>query len=268
MNDQAAGLRSSSAARRDANGFPQLNALAVTGGKGGVGKTSIAVNLGLLLAQMQLRPLLIDLDMGLANADVLLGVNPIASLFEVVITGQPLEQAIVTTHGMGFVPAASGRDELTRLSYQQFAGLLQQFARAANDYDLLLLDTAAGISREVTTFLRTAQVITVVITPDPTSLTDAYALIKVLEQQQPGKDVRIIVNNVHSEDEAQLVFQKMRKVTQSYLQRDVQLLGHIPADRSVVEAVRSRRPYVLCRDCEPTRHLQAVATRIAGMGWK
>ena len=268
MNDQAAGLRTGSSKKRDTHGFPQLNAIAMTGGKGGVGKTSLAVNLSVLLAKMDLRPLLIDLDMGLANADVLLGINPLASLFEVVITGKPLDEAIVETHGIGFVPAASGRDELTRLSYQQFAGLLQQFARAAQKYDLLILDTAAGISREVTTFLRTAKVVTVVITPDPTSLTDAYALIKVLEQQQPGKDIRIIVNQVRSDDEAQLVFQKMKKVTQSYLQRDVTLLGHVPSDPLVVDAVRARSPYAMRRDCEPTRHLQTIATRLAGLNWQ
>ena len=152
---------------------------------------------------MGLHPLLVDCDLGLANADVLLGLNPTTTLYDVVIGGSPLGSAIIEDRrGFGFIPAASGREELTRLGNRQLAGLLKELHRAAGAHDLLVLDTAAGIHREVVTLLRASKVVLMVVTPDPTSITDAYALIKVLEQQDPGRDIRILVNQASSQEEA------------------------------------------------------------------
>ncbi|NRA37993.1 MAG: AAA family ATPase, partial [Planctomycetes bacterium] len=229
-------------------------------------KTCIAVNLALALQKMGKKVLLVDIDLGLANADILLGLNPPCSLFEVITKKLPLTQAIVQHHsGLDFIPAASGREELTRLSHKDFLHVIRELQLCCSHYDMCILDTAAGISREVTTFLRCSQRICVVLTPDPTSMTDAYALIKVLEQQEPGKIIDIVVNQAQSDEEALLVFQRMQKVCQSYLRRDVHYLGHVPHDRLVVDTVRQRSPYINIPDCRAANAVRGIATRLKGV---
>lgn len=247
----------------------QLPALAITGGKGGVGKTCVAVNLGVLLARMGLKPLLVDCDLGLANADVLLGVNPDTTLHDVVIGNAPIGSAIIAgPHKLAFLPAASGREELTRLSHQQLGRFIQELARAAAAYDVLLLDTAAGIHREVIQLLACSRVVLCVVTPDPTSITDAYALIKILESQAPGADIRILVNQATHQDEALRVFNRLRQVARSFLKRDLQFMGAMPRDRSVADAVRRRVPFAAQGDCPAASALKSVALRLKGERWK
>jgi len=242
MPDQAHSLRSASP---PANTIPRLAALAVTGGKGGVGKTCMAVNLAIALAKTGLRPLLVDFDLGLANADVLLGIDPQRSLVDAVQGSATLAELVVPVHGIGFVPAASGHDELTRLTQEQLHKLITGLGTLAKGYDLLIIDTPAGIGREVMTALRAARTTLVVLTPDPTSMTDAYALIKVLETADPGRDLRILVNNCQDQHEAAATYVRLRTVVQKFLKRDLPLAGWVPKDNQVVNAVRQRRPFVI-----------------------
>src|SRR4051812_39412991 len=175
VDDQAKQLRAL-AAEKVAEA-PALPAIAVTGGKGGVGKTCIAVNLSLTLAEIGCKPLLVDCDLGLANADVMLGLDPRTTLYEVMCENRPIEQAVVRDpRGFGFVPAASGREELTQLPARGMTRLIREIGRAAEGFDLIVLDTAAGIAREVSSMLIASRVVLVVVTPDPTALADAYAL--------------------------------------------------------------------------------------------
>lgn len=266
MTDQARNLR---AAVTDSAAITRLPALAVTGGKGGVGKTSIAVNLSLLLKRLGLKPCLVDFDLGLANADVLLGVAPTTTLAEVILGGAPLESAIMTAPGdLPFVPAASGREELTRLGQTQLQQLFAGLSRIAAGYDLLVIDTAAGIGREVMATLRAAKVVLVVVTPEPTSLADAYALIKVLETSEPGRDIRVVINQANNQSDGTETFNRLRKVVNNFLQRDVVLTGVLPRDRSVSEAVRARRPLALGADNPVLQGLRTVAMRLKAEAWK
>lgn len=269
-SDQASKLRDLAAQGDARNAGWQLPAVAITGGKGGIGKTSLAVNLTVLLARMGLNPLLVDCDLGLANADVLLGMNPATTLYDVVIGGSPLGSAIIRDRrGFGFIPAASGREELTRLGQRQLVGLMKELHRAAAAHDLLVLDTAAGIHREVMVMLRAARVCVCVVTPDPTSITDAYALIKVLEQHSPGRDIRILVNQAGSQEEAVLCFNKLRKVCRTYLDRELTWIGQVPRDRAVTDAVRARMPFVVnAPDCNAAQSLKGTALRLKGEDWK
>lgn len=272
VGDQARRLKQM-ASQSATDAVPLLPALAITGGKGGVGKTCVAVNLGLVLAGMGLKPLLVDCDLGLANADVLLGVTPQSTLFDVVTAGRPLSGAITSVtapnqNRLAFAPAASGREELANLQPRQLQRLVRELGKAASAYDLLILDTAAGIGREVCTFLQASRIVLVVVTPEPTSLTDAYALIKVLEQKQPGKDVRVLVNQSANDDEGQTTFNRLRKVAAAYLQRDLIYLGCVPRDRAVADAVRTRSPLALGANGPALGALRSLALRMKNERWK
>ena len=264
IDDQAKQLRALAAGQE----APLLPAIAVTGGKGGVGKTCVAVNLSLALAGVGARPLLVDCDLGLANADVMLGLDPRTTLYEVMCENRPIEQAVlVDKRGIGFVPAASGREELTQLPPRGLARLVREIGRAATGYDLIVLDTAAGIGREVSSLVLACRTVLLVITPDPTALADAYALVKLLESKTPGKDLRVLVNQVANQDEATETFARLRKVTGAYLRRDLAYAGYLPRDRHVAEAVRKRKPFA-DGDGPAAAALRALAFKLKTERWR
>lgn len=267
MSDQAEALR---AAAGVPAALPRLPALAVTGGKGGIGKTCLAVNLAVAFAQLGQRTMLVDLDLGLANADVLLGIDPPRGLAEVITQGLPLADVVVRhPSGVALVPAASGRDDLTTLSEDQHRRLFQSLATLADAQDVMILDTAAGIHRTVTAALQSAHLAVVVVTPDPTSLTDAYALIKVLERQAPGRDLRVLVNQSASLAEAQTVHQRLDGVTRQFLSRTLGFLGQIPRDRAVTDAVRARHPLLLHQpNSLAAQAIRQVAMKLKDERWK
>jgi flagellar biosynthesis protein FlhG len=259
-DDQASALRAAAQARPEPTPLP---ALAIAGGKGGVGKTCIAVNLGLLLAEMGLKPLLVDCDLGLANADVMLGLAPTATLHDVMFGGTAIGAALLhVPGGMSFIPAASGRDELTRLTETDLRKLEEELRRAAIGHDAVLLDLAAGIHRETMHLLGRCRAALVVVTPDPTSLTDAYAQIKVLHRVKPDADLRVVVNQASSAEEGVATYNRLRKVVQTYLDRDLAFLGQVPQDRGVREAVRRREPYARQGALPATQALRGVALRL------
>jgi flagellar biosynthesis protein FlhG len=266
--DQASRLREL-AQGAAAEAVPMLPAIAVTGGKGGVGKTCVAVNLALTLAELGVRPLLVDLDLGLANADVMLGVPAGVTLHEVISGGRPAASAVQRLpSGISFLPAASGREELTRLQARSLHRLLREVGKVAAGHDLIVFDTAAGIGREVSLPLQASRVVLMVVTPEPTSLTDAYALIKVLEQASPGKDIRVLVNQAANQEEGVATFGRLRKVAQAYLRRDLVLAGCVPRDRAVGEAVRNRKPFAGNGDSSAAKALRALALGLKSERWR
>lgn len=259
--DQAAALRQRLAERQSAP--ISLPAIAVTGGKGGIGKTAIAVNLAIALAAQGKRPLLIDFDLGLANADVLLGAAPKATILDAVQGHKSLADIIhPTQHGIDFVPAASGHDELTRLDDATLDRLFREMATLANNYDVLVIDTAAGIGREVIRTVCACRIALTVVTPEPTAIADAYALIKILEAKQPGQDLRLIINQAASGDDAAQTIARLRKVAKAYLGRDLGQAGWIPRDRYVGEAVRARRPFINDSRSPAAQAVRGIAVRL------
>ena len=265
MNDQAQRLRDAVKASG-----PRLPALAVTGGKGGVGKTCVAVNVAVLLAKAGLKTLLVDIDLGLANADILLGVNPEKTLGDVLAGVVPMTQAVAkTSYGLDLLPAASGVEELARLTPERLTGLMDGLGRVAADYDLLILDTPAGIGREVMASLAAAKIVLVVLTPDPTALTDAYALIKVLDAQSPGKDIRVLVNQAATAHEGQAVFARLQAVARKHLRRELTYVGDLPRDPAVIESVRRRKPFAAGVTESPAlAALRPIAARFKGERWR
>jgi flagellar biosynthesis protein FlhG len=263
MSDQAAALR-----RQTEPPLPRLPGLVVTGGKGGVGKTCVAVNLAILMAQTGARPLLVDLDLGLANADLILGVDPPSSLAEVLLGGHAIESVIAESPlGVGLVPAASGVEALANLGQQELHRLFSGLERLGRGRSPLVLDTPAGIGREVIAACRAARLVCVVLTPEPTALADAYALVKVLEQAEPGRDVRVVVNMARDQQDGMLAFARMREVCRKHLGRDIELLGIIPRDDAVSSAVRRRRPVATGSETPALTALKGIASRLRGITW-
>jgi flagellar biosynthesis protein FlhG len=262
MPDQASSLRANKPPP-----LPRLPGFCVTGGKGGVGKTCIAVNLAILLAQtaQSAKPLLVDLDLGLANADLILGVDPVGNLAEVVLAGRDIASVVCESPlGVGLVPAASGVETLANLGQQELHRLFVGLERLGRTRQPLILDTPAGIGREVITACRAARVTCVVLTPEPTSLADAYALIKVLEQAEPGRDVRVIVNMARDQQDGLTAFARLRAVAERHLGRQLELLGVVPRDEQVATAVRRRQPI---GPGPALNALKGLAAKLRGIAW-
>lgn len=236
--DQAAGLR------RMAQPNP-VRAIAVTSGKGGVGKTNVSVNLSVALAERGRKVMLMDADLGLANVDVLLGLHPNGNLSHVIDGQRTLEEIIVRgPSNIMVVPAASGVKRLAELSTMENAGLIRAFSELNHDVDILIIDTAAGINESVTSFSRAAQEVVVVVCDEPASMTDAYALIKVLNLEYDIRHFRVLANQVQSAQEGRELFAKILRVTDRYLDVTMEFMGVVPHDDYLRKAVRKQRAVV------------------------
>ena len=219
--------------------------LAITSGKGGVGKTAVVANIAVLLARMNKRVLILDSDLGLANIDVVFGLAPEKNLTHFFSEEMELDSILADgPSGIKILPAGSGVQRFTRLDSRQKMRLLEALDSMHNDFDIVLIDTEAGISENVTYFNTAAQEILVVTTPEPTAITDAYALMKLLSSQYHEKHFNLIVNFVRSEDDALEVFRKLTMVADRYLDISIDYLGSIPADQQMVDAIRKQQVIV------------------------
>jgi len=220
-----------------------IKVIAVTGGKGGVGKSNVSVNLSLALAQLRRRVMLLDADLGLANIDVLLGLKPQKNLADVLSGECDLRDVLVTgPGGVRIVPAASGVQQMSSLSPQQHGALINAFSSLGEQLDVLVIDTAAGISDIVVSFVRAAQEVVVVVCDEPSSITDAYALIKLLNKEYDVTRVRVVANMVRSVKEGHLLFDKLSNVCDRFLDVSMQFVGSIPMDENLRKAVQRQKP--------------------------
>ena len=219
-----------------------VRVIAVTSGKGGVGKTNLSVNLGVAMSQLRLRVALLDADMGLANVDILLGMSPQFNLSHVLKGEKTLDQIMLTgPAGLRVIPASSGMSEL---SSTEQAGVIRAFSDIDKDLDVLIVDTAAGISATGVNFARACQEIIVVVCDEPTSLTDAYAYIKLLNRDYGLNNFHIVTNMVQSAQQGQNLFDKLAKVTDRYLDVNLQFTGAIPVDDYLRKSVQKQSPVV------------------------
>ena len=219
-----------------------IQVIAVTGGKGGVGKTNISVNLSLALAELGKQVVLMDADLGLANVDLLLGVKAKKNIADVLAGDCDLKDILVeSTGGIKVIPASSGTQELATMGPQQHAGLIHAFSGLVDELDVLVIDTAAGISDSVISFVRAAQEIMLVVCDEPSSITDAYALIKILNREYGVHDFRVVANMTRSDSEGRALFKKLTNVTDRFLDVNIKLAGEIPFDDSVRKAVKKQQ---------------------------
>jgi len=254
---------------------PLAKILAIASGKGGVGKTFLAANLAAALVRQGERVLVLDADLGLANLDVVLNLMPKVTLHDVFTGRSTLEQAILPAPG-GFsvLLAGSGLVEYSHLTPEVREQLLKIIETIAPRYDRILLDTGAGISDVVLFAISLASEVLVVATPEPTSMTDAYATIKVLAAQQQRRDIRLVINQTSQSGEGRLIRAQLQKVVDQFvtpLMADpsqpvkLELLGEIPTDPSVREAVQKRRLLLeLMPGSAAARGVSALAVKLTG----
>jgi flagellar biosynthesis protein FlhG len=237
MFDQASGLRRMKK--------QMVKVIAVTGGKGGVGKTNVTLNLAMAMAQMGKKVLVLDADLGLANCDVMLGLRVEKNLFHVLAGEVELDDILIEgPFGIKIVPATSGTQSMTELSPAEHAGLIRAFSELRTPFDVLLVDTAAGISDMVLSFSRASQDVLVVVCDEPSSITDAYALMKILSREHAVQRFKIVANMVRSLREGQELFAKLSRVTDRFLDVTLELVATIPFDENVRKAARKQRAFV------------------------
>jgi len=225
-----------------AKGSPCTHVITVTSGKGGVGKTNVVANLAVGLARTGKRVLVLDADLGLGNIDVLLGLVPRFTLEHVLRGSHHLSDIIVHgPAGIEVLPAGSGLPQLTSLTDSQKLILQSELEHVADTVDVLLIDTGAGVSPTVTYFASAAQETIVVISPEPTSLTDAYALIKVLCRQHRERRFKVLVNMVKSQRDATQTFRKLDAAADRFLNINLEYLGYIPFDDYLPMAVLQQK---------------------------
>lgn len=219
--------------------------VAVSSGKGGVGKTAVVANLALCLALEGKKVLIIDADLGLANIDVLYGLSPGVTLNHFFLQGYSLSEVMMEgPGGIKALPAGTGAQQLTHLDSFQKRRFMEELEEIHEEFDLVLIDTEAGISRNVTYFNSAAQEMVVVTTPDLTAITDAYSLIKLMAIQYREGEFNLLVNQVSSEREGLEVYRKLTKVCNTYLDVSINYLGSIPWDRKMPETLRKQKPIV------------------------
>jgi flagellar biosynthesis protein FlhG len=257
FEDQAAGLRGLSQQR-------PVKTIAVTGGKGGIGKTSISVNLGVALAKMGERVCLLDADMSMANVDVLLGLRAPFNLSHVLDGSHSLKDIMIEgPSGLKIIPGASGIRRMASLSTTENAGLIQAFSELSEDVDILLIDTAAGISDTVLSFCRASMETLVVVCDEPASITDAYALIKVLNREYGVSKVRIIANMTQSNSQGEVLFDKIAAVCERFLDIQLSYAGSIPFDPNLRAAIQQQSAVVLTKPFSPAgKALGALAREV------
>ncbi|HOF04116.1 MAG TPA: MinD/ParA family protein [Syntrophales bacterium] len=219
-----------------------IRVIAITSGKGGVGKTNIAVNLAYALAVMNRKVMVMDADMGLANIDLVLGLTPKYNLYHVLKGEKSLKDIIVKgPQGITVLPAASGIEEMADLSKGYKLTLLDELNALEERPDFMLVDTAAGIAGNVTYFNLAAKEIVVVTSPEPTSMTDAYALMKILFQGYARKRFRLIINMVKNQAEAMEVFHRLRHAMDHFLSLQIELLGYVVYDEKFKEVIKRQK---------------------------
>jgi len=241
--------------------------IAITSGKGGLGKTSIVGNLGYAFTKLGKKVLILDADLGLGNLDVLLGLTPKYNLSHVILGEKTIDEILVEGPGkMKILPASSGIQELTHLTKDQKIQILTQLDLLIDSVDIVFIDTAAGISSNVMDFNATAQEVVVVVSPEPTSITDAYALMKVLSLKYSGKACKLMVNMVSRPEEGREVFRQLQIVTDRFLDISIEYLGYVLFDRKVTKGVKNQKIVSeLYPDTSVSRCFTDISRKIASM---
>ncbi len=247
MTDQAVGLRkwredqSSVEDRKD-----QVRTITITSGKGGVGKSNVTVNLALALAKLNKKALVLDADLGTANVDILLGMDPPHKLHDV-LYGKKLLTDIILEGPLGihFIPGSSGLMDIASISEKEQQKFMNEFAQLKDRTDYLLIDTGAGLSKSVLGFMMASDEVILITTPEPTSIADAYSIAKTISRYQLHASVHLIVNQAKGQGEGTQVAERFMKVAGKFLSLQINHIGTIVQDPLVARSVREQRPFLI-----------------------
>ena len=241
-----------------------VKTITVTSGKGGVGKTNMVANLAIALRRLGKEVMILDADLGLSNIDVLLDLAPKYNIQHVINGEKTLKEVVIEgPHGIRILPASSGVQEMTELDEFQRMRLIAEFESYDANIDYLLIDTGAGISANVAFFCIASQEIVIVTTPEPTALTDAYALIKVLFNNYQEKDFRVLVNSAKNSADAIEVFRRLSLAAEKFLNISLDYLGYVPLDESVRNAVRQQKAFLdEYPECDASRQVSEIASKL------
>ncbi len=227
------------------NGEDFMRIISVTSGKGGVGKSNIVLNLGIAIRKMGLRVLILDGDFGLANIDILMNLNINATLFDVLKKDKSIDEIIYKSkYGIDIIPSSSGMLSMTNLSIHEKAQFLNCMKELECKYDVLLMDTGAGINSDMIYLNTSADDIFVVTTGEPTSITDAYAVIKILHKEYKIKKVNLLVNQVRDDNEGLAIYNRIHEVSDRFLNVRIDYLGSVRWDSNVVDSVKTSHPFL------------------------
>jgi flagellar biosynthesis protein FlhG len=247
---------------------PSARVITVTSGKGGVGKTSISVNIALQFQAQGKRVVVLDADFGLANVEVMLGIRPRYDLADVVFNDKPIEDVITEgPTGIGFISGGSGVQDLVNLDKARLQKMIAQLVKLDRLYDIVIIDTGAGIADSVIEFVLSSPEVLLVITPEPTSITDAYSLLKAVNRKKEfnrdAKSIKVITNRVVDEEDGQEIYDKISIVVSKFLNIQLEYLGYIPYDRRLGSAVLEQKPVILGEpNSEPALRLKAICNTL------
>jgi flagellar biosynthesis protein FlhG len=238
-----------------------LKVYCVTSGKGGVGKTNLSINLSLVLQELGKRVLLVDADLGLANVDVIAGLYPKYNISHILSREKTINEIILEgPMGIKILPGASGLYEMANLSIMELNFLIKAFNSISQDFDIVIIDTGAGISKHVLSFVRSSDEVIIVTTPEPSAITDAYAVIKLIYKY--SQKIHVIINRVDNFRDAEFTVQKISNASRKFLHTDIDYLGYVLEDRSVFKSNMEQIPFY-------TRFPESLASKcIANLGRK
>lgn len=265
MHDQASRLRKMFDNEKDnkaTNNNSASRVIAVASGKGGVGKTNISVNLGVALQKMDKKVLLLDADMGMANVDVLIGVTPRYNIGHVLENKCDIEDALIAgPENLTVLPGSSGIDDFIDMNLYKIKQLLKLSSHLEKNYDIIIIDIGAGAHKGVVNFIRAADEVIVVLTPEPTAIMDAYSLIKILSKNKVKPKLNLIVNQVDNDKEGDEVSKRISNVIKDYLDLEISITSYIPYDNNLRDAVKKQKPIV---NLYPRSNAGKAFTKTAG----
>ena len=239
--------------------------ITVTSGKGGVGKSNFVVNLAILLQNKGKKVLIFDADLGMGNDDVLMGLYPKHNIFDIIFTGLEIKDIIITgTNGVDLIPAGSALSKAQELEEDQKKLFIEKL-ETLDEYDYILMDTGAGVNKDVLSFIAASEELIIVTTPEPTSLTDGYSLIKATDHYNLKTKAKIIVNKAFTKEEGEETYNKFNRAVTKFLKIEVEYLGCILEDKKLVQSVRQQKPFVtLYPNCDASKDIEKIAGKLLG----
>jgi flagellar biosynthesis protein FlhG len=266
MIDQAESLRKM-VAQNDEKSGPKI--ITVTSGKGGVGKSNLVINLALALQKDNNKVMIFDADIGMANDDVLMGCIAKYSIYDIIFNNKEIDDVIIEgPYGLKLLPGGSGLNRVDQLTDEQRNKFLNKLEKL-EDLDFLFIDTGAGVSRDILGFISCASEVIIVTTPEPTSITDSYSLLKTVNHFKIKDSAKLVINKCIFKGEGDEIYRKFSSVAKKFLDMDVEYLGSIEEDRKVISSVRSQKPFILNEPkCEASKCVEKICDKLQGQKMK